>query len=88
MVVKIRVPFWGTLNNRCSIIFGTHIGTIILTTTLIKSSMLYGFSFKGAIKVVIRVGCSGFGLRGGFYESSRMEGFDEDSARFCQIRVV
>ena len=33
VVVKIRVPFLGTLNNRCRIIVGTQKGTIILTTT-------------------------------------------------------
>ena len=33
VVVKIRVPFGGTLNNGCRIILGTQKGTIILTTT-------------------------------------------------------
>ena len=33
VVVKIRVPFWGTLNIRCRNIIGTPKGTIILTTT-------------------------------------------------------
>ena len=33
VVVKIRVPFWGTLNSRCRIMLGTPKGTIILTTT-------------------------------------------------------
>ena len=33
VVVKIRVPFLGTLNNRCRIITGTQKGTLILTTT-------------------------------------------------------
>ena len=33
VVVKIRVPFLGTLNIRCRIILGTQKGTIILTTT-------------------------------------------------------
>ena len=32
MVVRIRVPFLGTLNNRCRIIIGTPKGTILLTT--------------------------------------------------------
>ena len=32
-VVKIRVPFWGTLNIRCRIIIRTQKGTLILTTT-------------------------------------------------------
>ena len=29
-VVKIRIPFLGTLNNRCCTIIGTQKGTIIL----------------------------------------------------------
>ena len=33
MVVKIMVPFLGTLNIRGRIIIGTQKGTIILTTT-------------------------------------------------------
>ena len=33
VVVKIRVPFCGTLNSRCRIILGTQNGTIFLTTT-------------------------------------------------------
>ena len=33
VVLKIRVPLLGTLNNRCCIIIGTEKGTIILTTT-------------------------------------------------------
>ena len=33
VVVKIMVPFGGTLNIRCRIIIGTQNGTIILTTT-------------------------------------------------------
>ena len=33
VVVKIKVPFWVTLNNRCRIITGTQKGTIIFTTT-------------------------------------------------------
>ena len=33
VVVKIMVPFWGTLNIRCRIIIGIPQGTIILTTT-------------------------------------------------------
>ena len=33
VVVKIKVPFWGTLNNMCRIIIGTQKGTLILTTT-------------------------------------------------------
>ena len=33
VVVKIMVPFWGTLNIRCRIIIGIQKGTIILTTT-------------------------------------------------------
>ena len=33
VVVKIMVPFWGTLNVRCRIILGIRKGTIILTTT-------------------------------------------------------
>ena len=32
VVVKIMVPFWGTLNNGCRIIIGTQKRTIILTT--------------------------------------------------------
>ena len=32
-VVVIRIPFMGTVNNRCRIIIGTPKGTIILTTT-------------------------------------------------------
>ena len=32
-VVKIRAPFWATLNNRCRTMFGTQKTTIILTTT-------------------------------------------------------
>ena len=30
VVVKIMVPFWGTLNNRCRIILGTQKGTILM----------------------------------------------------------
>ena len=33
MVIKIMVPFWGTLNIRGRIIIGTQKVTIILTTT-------------------------------------------------------
>ena len=33
VVVKIMVPFVGTLNSRCRIIIGIRKGTIILTTT-------------------------------------------------------
>ena len=33
VVVKIMVPFLGTLNTRCHIIIGTQKGTIILTST-------------------------------------------------------
>ena len=49
VVVKIRVPFWGTLNNRCRIILGTQQGTLILTTTHIEKYpyRLY-FDFNGA----------------------------------------
>ena len=36
VVVKIRVPFWGTLNNRCRNIIGTQKGTVILTTTQMR----------------------------------------------------
>ena len=32
-VVKSKVPFWGTLNNRCRIFIGTQKGATILTTT-------------------------------------------------------
>ena len=35
VVVKIRVPFLCTLNNRCRTILRTQKGTIILTTTQI-----------------------------------------------------
>ena len=35
VVVKIRVPFLGTLNTRCRTILRTQKGTIILTTTQI-----------------------------------------------------
>ena len=43
VAVKINVPFWGTLNNRCRIIIGTQKGTIILTTTHVHE----GFLLKG-----------------------------------------
>ena len=33
VVVKVKVPFLGTLNNKCRAIFGTQKRTIILTTT-------------------------------------------------------
>ena len=33
VVVNIRVPFLGTLNNRCRIKIGTQKGALILTTT-------------------------------------------------------
>ena len=33
VVVKIMVPFWGTLNTRCRIIIGIQKETGILTTT-------------------------------------------------------
>ena len=36
VVVKIMVPFLGTLTNRCRIIIGTQKGAIILTTAHIK----------------------------------------------------
>ena len=36
VVVKIRVPFWGTLNNRCRTIIRTPKGTIFLTTTPLR----------------------------------------------------
>ena len=42
VVVKIRVPFLGTLNNRCRIIIGSQKGTIILTTThTLTQSLVY-----------------------------------------------
>ena len=39
VVVKIKVPFWGTLKNRCHIIIGTQKGTLILTTTHLPHSL-------------------------------------------------
>ena len=36
VVVRIMVPFWGTLNIRCRIIIRIQKGTLILTTTHIK----------------------------------------------------
>ena len=44
VVVKIRVPFYGTLNDRCRNIIGTQKGTIILTTTLMVESSVEVFS--------------------------------------------
>ena len=40
VVIKIMVPFWGTLNIRGRIIIGTQKGTIILTTTHCGSERL------------------------------------------------
>ena len=37
MVVKIMVLFCGTLNNSCRTIIGTPKGTLILTTTHVRS---------------------------------------------------
>ena len=39
VVVKIMVPFLGTLSIRCRIITGIQKGTIILTTTHISSTL-------------------------------------------------
>ena len=52
VVVKIKVPFWGTLNNSCRIMIGTQKGTIILRCgimigsqkgTIILTTSLLGF---------------------------------------------
>ena len=40
VLVKIRAPFWGALNIRCRIVFGTPKGTIILTTTQVDLDLL------------------------------------------------
>ena len=49
MVVKIRVPFLGTLNNGCRIVLRTQKGTLILTTAHMLGfrdfSVLYGCSY-------------------------------------------
>ena len=53
MVVNIRVPFWGTLNNRCRITIGTQKGTLILTTTQIRTkacSLIQGSGVSGIRK--------------------------------------
>ena len=39
MVVKIMVPFLGTLNVRCRTIIGTQKGPIILTTTQMEKQI-------------------------------------------------
>ena len=39
VVVKIMVPYWGTLNIRCRIIIRIQKGTIILTTTHITAAL-------------------------------------------------
>ena len=44
VVVKIRVPFWGTLNNKCLIVLGTQKGTLILTTPHKGARRLGAFS--------------------------------------------
>ena len=40
VVVKIRVPFLGTPNNRCRIIIMSQKGSLILTTTQIGGYMV------------------------------------------------
>ena len=42
VVVKIMVPFWGTLNVRGRSIIGIQKGTIILTTTHIGDDIIKG----------------------------------------------
>ena len=42
VVVKIKVPFLGTLNDRCRIIIGAQRGTIILTTTHVSDGAWWG----------------------------------------------
>ena len=54
MVVKIRVPFLGTLNERCRTVIGTQKGTIILTTTHKEPRQRVYFGF--------RITASGLGL--------------------------
>ena len=44
MLVKIMVPFLGTLKKRCRIIMGTQKGTLILTTTHINNLTM---AFRG-----------------------------------------
>ena len=44
VVLKIRVPLLGTLNNRCCIIIGTEKGTIILTTTHVYYICMYFYT--------------------------------------------
>ena len=60
VVVKIRVPlwgslnnrFWGSLNNRCRIIMGTEKGTIILTTTHMLGNVVVPGQANGAMSVL------------------------------------
>ena len=49
VVVKIMVPFWGTLNIKCRIILGIQKGAIILKTTYIHIT-------RGALRVALAVG--------------------------------
>ena len=59
VVVKIKVPFWGTLSNRCRIIIGTQKGTIILTTTHMALVFgLQGSTIRGSLgSVSLKQGC-------------------------------
>ena len=58
VVVKIKVPFWGTLNNMCRIIIGTQKGTLILTTTHLEMVSQHQnaslSSFAGSFQQAVR----------------------------------
>ena len=45
LVVKIWVPFWGTLHIRCRIILGIQQRTIILPTTHVGYNIISGMLF-------------------------------------------
>ena len=61
VVVKIMVPYLGTLNMRCCIILGIQEGTIILTTTHMSCSLRslerYMADDPGSIIAVSKEGC-------------------------------
>ena len=56
VVVKIMVPFGGTLNNRCCIIIRTQKGAIILTTTnMAEATTVFAAGQVGILKEKIRI---------------------------------
>ena len=83
-VVKIRVPFLGTLNNRCRIILRTPKGTIILTSTQVGLDF-YHMAMTGQSLATLKEqppGLQFFWKALWMYEAGEGEGFKKK----CQIQ--